>query len=66
MGIVGLIFGAVAVGLGLVPVFGIFVSAPFAIVGMILCAITLSKARIENLPFGPALAGLIISFAALI
>ena len=66
MGIAGLIFGILAAISSMLPKFiANFVATPGAIIGIILCAVAFSKARVENTAFGAALAGLLLSFAAL-
>jgi hypothetical protein len=66
MGIAGLIFGILGSGLGYIPAIGIYVAGPFGLIGAILSSVAISKARMDSKPFGVALAGAILSLAALI
>jgi len=64
MGIIGLVLGLSAIVLAIVPVVTVVAWIP-AIVGIILSAIGMSKAKKEGKSSGFAIAGLVISIIAL-
>ena len=62
MAICGLIFGIFSQLLGFIPV----LPTILAVVGVILCAVPFSKAKIDNQPAGAALAGLLLNVVYLV
>ena len=66
MGIVGLIFGILAVAGSFIPGVGTYIARPGAVLSILLCGFALAKAIRENQPIGGAvIAGLAFGIALL-